>query len=71
MQAQCSGVSPFLSVQDGLHERRSTRYGTCSSNPYLHESMNKNRVRISPYYPADSGGGPYDVVRRFAESSYS
>ena len=44
---QCSGVRPFLSVQDGLHERSSIRYCTCSSNPYLQESMNKNRVRIS------------------------
>ena len=35
LQAQCSGVSPFLSVQDGLHERCSTRYCTCSSNPNL------------------------------------
>ena len=66
-QAQCSGVFPFLSVQDGLHEQCSTRYCTDLRYPYLQESMNKNRVRISPFYPADSGGGPYTVVHSVAE----
>ena len=70
LQAQCSGVSPFLSVQDGLHERCSTRYCTDSRYPYLQESMNKNRVRISPFYPADNGRGPYAVVHSVAEKSY-
>ena len=71
MQAQCSGVFPFLSVQDGLHERCSTRYFTDSRYPYLQESMNKNRVRISPFYPADSGGGPNAVVHTVAEKMNS
>ena len=70
-QAQCSGVSPFLSVQDGLHERCSTRYCTDSRYPYLQESMNKNRVKISPFYAADSGGGPYAVVHTVAEKMNS
>ena len=70
LQAQCSGVSPFMSVQDGLHERCSTRYSTELRYPCLQESMNKNRVRISPYYHADSGEGPYAVVHSVAEKSY-
>ena len=70
LQAHCSGVSPFLSVQDGLHERCSTRYCTDLRYPYLQESMNKKRVRISLFYPADSGGGPYAVVHSVAKKSY-
>ena len=70
LQAKCSGVSPFLLAQDGLHERCSTRYCTDLRYLYLQESMNKKRVRISLFYPADSGGGPYAVVHSVAKKSY-
>ena len=70
-QAQCSGVFPNLSVQDGLHERCSTRYCTDSRYLYLQESVNKNGVRISPFYIADSGGGSYAVVYSVAEKMNS
>ena len=54
-------------MEDGLHERCSTRYCTELRYPCLQESMNINRVRISPYYLADSGEGTYAVVHSVAE----
>ena len=47
--ARCSGVFTSLSVQDGLHERSSTRYCTDFRYPYLQEGMNINRMRSSSY----------------------